>query len=154
MRFILSFALVALIAVGALTGCGDNGGVPTGGTQTDGQPPSHTDDAQDPSGDARDIGEGQTVFLFEVRGADGNTIAWNVHTDEATVGAALIAVGVIEGEESAYGLYVKTVDGTTADYDTDQSYWAFHIDGEYAMSGVDATDIEPGKTYAFVHTKG
>jgi hypothetical protein len=153
MRFILSFALVALIAVGALTGCGDNSNTPTGGTQTDGQSPPQTDNQQAPGGEAQDIGEGQTLFRFEVIGADGNTTAWNVHTDEDTIGAALIAVGLIEGEESAYGLYVKTVDGTTADYDVDQTYWAFHIDGEYAMSGVDATDIETGKTYAFVYTK-
>jgi hypothetical protein len=144
-RFILSFALVALIAVGALTGCGDNGNMPTGGT-----PPTESE-GQTP--DAQDTGEGQTVFRFEVIGADGNTAAWNVRTDEATVGAALIEVGLIEGEESAYGLYVKAVDGITADYDIDQSYWAFHINGEYAMSGVDATNIETGKTYAFVYTK-
>nr|AGS52668.1 hypothetical protein [uncultured bacterium contig00045] len=169
MRFILSFALVALIAVGALTGCGDNSNTPTGGTpptetsqgespppsgqQAPSDPPDGASDGTQTDGDAQDIGEGQTVFRFEVTGADGNTAAWNVHTDEDTVGAALIAVGLIEGEESSYGLYVKTVDGITADYDVDQSYWAFNIDGEYAMSGVDTTDIDPGKTYAFIYTK-
>ena len=55
---------------------------------------------------------------------------------------------LIAGEEGEFGLYVKTVNGITADYDVDQTYWAFYVDGEYAMSGVDVTTIEEGKTYA------
>ena len=54
-----------------------------------------------------------------------------------------------EGEDGQYGLYVKTVNGITADYDVDGTYWAFYINGEYAMSGVDVTDIAAGSTYAF-----
>ena len=56
---------------------------------------------------------------------------------------------LIEGETTEYGLYVKTVNGVTADYDVDQTYWAFYINGEYAMTGVDATDVEAGQTYEF-----
>ena len=78
---------------------------------------------------------------------DGTSTYYNVHTDETTVGAALQAVGLIEGEDSEYGLYVKTVDGVTKDYDTDGQYWAFYIDGEYASTGVDTTDIVPGASY-------
>lgn len=37
----------------------------------------------------------------------------------------------------------------TADYDKDGVYWAFYIDGEYAMTGVDATNITDGARYAF-----
>ena len=37
----------------------------------------------------------------------------------------------------------------TADYDKDGVYWAFYIDGEYAMTGVDATNITDGAQYAF-----
>ena len=31
----------------------------------------------------------------------------------------------------------------------DALYWAFYIDGEYAMTGVDATNITDGARYAF-----
>ena len=65
------------------------------------------------------------------------------------MGDALLELGLIEGEEGAYGLYVKKVNGITADYDTDQTYWAFYINGEMAMTGVDATDVEAGATYSF-----
>ena len=53
-----------------------------------------------------------------------------IHTDQETVGAALLELGLIAGEESEYGLFIKTVNGLTADYDTDGVYWAFYIDGE------------------------
>ena len=69
------------------------------------------------------------------------------------MGDALLELGLIEGEEGAYGLYVKKVNGITADYDTDQTYWAFYINGEMAMTGVDATDIEAGSVYSFKVSK-
>ena len=66
-----------------------------------------------------------------------------------TVGAALLSLGLIAGEDSEYGLYVKTVNGVTVDYDQDGKYWAFYVDGEYAATGVDSTDITAGATYTF-----
>ncbi|MBR4587799.1 MAG: DUF4430 domain-containing protein [Lachnospiraceae bacterium] len=95
------------------------------------------------------IGEGETHFDFSVTFSDGSEKHYCVYTDEENVGAALLDVELIAGEDSQYGLYVKTVDGETADYDKDSHYWAFYIDGEYAMTGVDATPVEDGKTYAF-----
>ena len=99
--------------------------------------------------EATDIGEGNTEFAFEVVLEDGTTTLYNVHTDEKTVGAALLGVNLIAGDDSEYGLYVKTVDGVTADYDKDGTYWAFYIDGEYASTGVDATPVTAGDIYSF-----
>ncbi len=98
---------------------------------------------------ATSVGEGQTAFLFTVVDADGKETAFDVHTDETTVGAALLALGLIDGDDSEYGLYVKTVNGLTVDYDKDGKYWAFYVDGEYAATGVDSTDIAAGSTYTF-----
>ena len=67
---------------------------------------------------------------------------------------ALLELELINGDEGQYGLYVKEVNGITADYDVDQTYWAFYVDGEYAMSSVDTTEIEDGKTYSFKVEKG
>ena len=98
---------------------------------------------------ATSVGEGQTAFLFTVVDADGKETAFDVHTDETTVGAALLALGLIDGDDSEYGLYVKTVNGETADYDKDGAYWAFYVNGEYAMASVDAYTPEAGTTYGF-----
>ena len=95
------------------------------------------------------LGEGSTVFTFNVVDLEGNETSYEIHTDETTVGAALLALELIAGEEGEYGLYVKTVCGTTLDYDADGKYWGFYIDGEYAMTGVDVTEITAGAVYTF-----
>ena len=95
------------------------------------------------------LGEGKTKFNFTVVDKDGKETAFEIHTDKTTVGDALLELELIAGEEGAYGLYVKTVNGITADYDVDQTYWAFYVNGEYAVTGVDATDVEAGATYSF-----
>lgn len=99
-----------------------------------------------------EFGTGDKTIVVEVKAAD-QTVTFTVKTDADTVGAALIEHGLIAGEDGAYGLYVKTVNGILADYDVDQSYWAFYVDGEYAMTGVDTTSITEGVTYQLVYTK-
>ena len=93
------------------------------------------------------------TFTFIVVDADGKETSFTVTSTKKTVGEALLDEGLIEGEEGPYGLYVKKVNGIVADYDVDQSYWSFNINGEYAMTGVDVTDIVDGDTYSFVYTK-
>lgn len=97
--------------------------------------------------DGAELGEGETEFLFTITDLDGNETCVTIHTDKTTVGEALQELGLIEGEEGPYGLYVKTVNGITVDYDADKAYWAFYINGRYAMSGVDVTKIISGDTY-------
>lgn len=111
------------------------------------------DSMDDVSDEITAIGEGSTVFTFTVTFEDATMHLYEVSTDATTVGDALVEVGLIEGEDSEYGLYVKTVDGVTLDWDTDAAYWAFYIDGEMAMSGVDTTDIVEGSTYTFAYAQ-
>ena len=99
-------------------------------------------------------GQGSTSFPLEVTGSDGKKISVTVLTDKTVVGEALQELDILAGEEGPYGLYIKTVNGETLDYDTDGMYWAFYIDGAYAMTGIDQTNIEPGVTYALVAEKG
>ena len=95
------------------------------------------------------IGEGSKSFEFTVVNMAGEEATFEVKTDEDTVGAALLENNMIAGEDGDYGLYVKTVNGETVDYDKDEKYWAFYINGEYGMTGVDSTDIVDGDSYAF-----
>ena len=95
------------------------------------------------------IGEGSKSFEFTVVNMAGEEATFEVKTDEDTVGAALLENNVIAGEDGDYGLYVKTVNGETVDYDKYGKYWAFYINGEYGMTGVDSTDIVDGDSYAF-----
>ena len=95
------------------------------------------------------LGEGKTVFTFIVVDKEGVETSFEIHTDKTTVGEALLENQLIEGEKGEFGLYVKKVNGITADYDVDGTYWAFYINGEMAMSGVDTTEIVDGDSYSF-----
>lgn len=111
--------------------------------------PSTVESSQTYQGDHNVLGEGQTKFYFTVVDATGNETEFEIHTDKENVGEALQEYDLIAGDESDYGLYVKTVNGITADYDKDQTYWAFYINGEYASTGVDSTPVTAGDTYSF-----
>ena len=93
------------------------------------------------------LGEGAHSFRLEITDAEGKTITATINTDEETVGAALLKLNVVQGEDSEYGLYVKTVNGVTADYDKDQTFWAFYVDGVSSQTGVDMTAVNDGSTY-------
>ena len=99
-----------------------------------------------------EFGKGAKTVTVEVA-VEEQLVTFTVHTDKDTVGAALLEHELIAGDESEYGLYVKVVNGMTADYDVDQSYWAFYINGEFAMTGVDATEIDEGAVYQLAYTK-
>lgn len=133
--------LLALVMVLALAACGnkeqDNGGAgDDANVVTDGV-----------VADGATVGEGKTAFTVEVVQLDGTSIKFTVNTDKATVGEALMDLGIVAGDTTEYGLYIKTVNGVTLDYDADGAYWAFYINGEYASTGVDSTNIEAGATY-------
>ncbi|MCL1884703.1 MAG: DUF4430 domain-containing protein [Defluviitaleaceae bacterium] len=98
--------------------------------------------------------QGETEFIFRATDREGNTTSWDISTSETTIGAALLEHGLIEGEESAFGLMVTVVNGIVADFSTDGSWWAFLIDGEMSPTGVDSTQVEAGRVYEFVFTEG
>ena len=99
-----------------------------------------------------EFGTGEKTVTVEVA-VEEQLVTFTIHTDKDTVGAALLEHGLIDGEEGAYGLYIKVVNGMTADYDIDQSYWAFYVGGEYGMTGVDMTDIDESAVYRLAYTK-
>ena len=94
-------------------------------------------------------GEGENAFVFIVTDAEGKNTHFMIKTNKETVGEALIELGLISGEEGQYGLYVKTVNGITLDYDKDKMYWAFYEENTYANQGVDQTPITEGGVYTF-----
>ncbi len=98
------------------------------------------------------LGEGSKTVQVEVEVGD-KSITFTIKTDAETLGEAMFAHDLIGGEEGQYGLYLKVVNGITADYDIDQSYWGFYKNGEYMMTGVDGTVIADGEHYELIYTK-
>ena len=126
---ILCFVLVAAIAL-ITTGCNANN---KGGTASK----------------VTKLGSGQTKFTFTVIGENGEEKKFEISTDKTIVADALLENNLIAGEDSEYGLYVKTVDGVTRDYETDGKYWAFCINGDYAVKSPSETEIVAGETYSY-----
>lgn len=135
----ISVALI-IICIFSLASCGGNTKTKTGLWEN----ATYLEDTE--------FGKGEKTALVEVK-AEDQTVKFTINTDKKTVGAALLEHELIEGEDGEFGLYIKVVNGITADYDIDKSYWAFYVDGEYANSGVDTTEIAEDVTYQLVYTK-
>lgn len=159
-KSLLCLLLVLLLAAAALTGCAQNQtATEAPKTQTEAPKPQTQTQAPETTAahaktDRQELGEGSKLFYFDVTFSNGETSSYAIHTDAATVGEALVGLNLIAGDDSEYGLYVKTVGGETLDYDANGMFWGFYENGEFAMTGVDSTAITDGTTYSFVASKG
>lgn len=100
----------------------------------------------------KNFGDGETTVVVEVVAGD-KSVSFTIKTDKETLGDALLEHNLIAGDAGSYGLYVKYVNGIFADYDINGAYWGFFRDGEYMMTGIDATQISDGEHYELVYTK-
>lgn len=96
------------------------------------------------------LGEG-AIVLTVVVGAEDKEVTFTIHTDKETVGAALVEVGIVEDADGD-GMFT-VVNGMTADYNVDQTYWAFYENDAYANQGMNDTVIADGVTYKLVRSK-
>ena len=135
LSFIVCMLLIAAMALFTI-GCNDNA-------------KQESENSSVTQTDVKEIGNGKTKLSFVAVDLYGNETAFSVKTDKTTVGEALAEHNIIAGEEGSYGLYVKTVNGITLDFDKDGTYWAFYVDGKYAEKGVDQTEINENSVYSF-----
>ena len=96
---------------------------------------------------------GNKTVVVDVTHKDGQTNTFTLETAAEYLGEAMQEQGMLEGEDGPYGLYVMKVNGIAAIYEEDGSYWAFYENGQYGLTGVDLTDIDPAVAYSFVQTK-
>ena len=96
---------------------------------------------------------GKTITVEVVHG-DGSTKEVSIETESENLRGALEQEeGLVEGEESEYGLFVQTVDGETVD-STKEEWWCFTKGGEALMTGVDDTMIADGEHNEITFTVG
>ncbi|NLF26622.1 MAG: DUF4430 domain-containing protein [Clostridiales bacterium] len=96
---------------------------------------------------------GAKQLAVRVVGKDGETADFSFRTGSEYLRGALEEQKLIAGDESEFGLYVRTVNGYTAD-DSKQEWWLFTRNGESLMTGVDATPIADGEQYEIALTTG
>ena len=94
------------------------------------------------------------AFKVIVTDLEGKETTFEYTSSASNVGEVLVAEGLVVGHETSYGLYIDSVNGIAADWDKDQTYWAFYINGEYATTGISDTPITADTTYSLTLTKG
>ena len=98
-------------------------------------------------------GTGAVSFYLTVTDLDGTQKEFVVKTDKKNVADALVEVGLVSGENSEYGLYIKVVNGITADYNVDGSYWSLLVNGEMSMVGASSVSVAEGLRVELKKTK-
>ena len=151
LSFIVCIVLIAAMALSTF-GCTDNTKnttTPSASQNATAEAPMTTAGSDTNANGDKIVGKGNTVFTFKVVDGDKKTTTFEVHTDKTIVGDALQELGLIAGEDSQYGLFVKTVNGVTVEFENGGKYWAFYVNGQYAPKGVDQTKINTSDIYSF-----
>ena len=86
---------------------------------------------------------GAKTVAVEVVHGDASTKEFTYHTDAEYLGEVLLAEKLVEGEDSAYGLFITAVDGETAQ-DSLRQWWCITKGGERVDTGADTTPIADG----------
>lgn len=116
------------------------------------KPEPRTADESSVASEAGEDAETKEI-TFQVVHGDGSTKDFTISTTASNLREALEQEGLIAGEESSYGLFVKTVDGETVD-DANQEWWCLTKGGEMWNYGVDDTEISDGDAFEFTFTVG
>lgn len=146
LSFILCAVLIAALVL-VFPGCSDKNEATQGTLET----PATQTETKDTEAESavKTVGTGSKTLHFTVKNGDV-TKEFTVLTDEAIVGDALLKLNLIAGEAGDYGLYIKTVDGVTLDYNTDGKYWALYVGDAYATTGIDGLEATDGLKFSLV----
>ena len=154
---VLSLVLM-LTLLFSLSACGE-----TGGSATQETPALSGEAAQgkEPAslwggatyGENKSFGTGAKKIEVEVK-ADEKSVTFTLNTDKENLAEALLEHQLAEGEDGPYGLYIKKVNGITADYDADGHFWSLSQNGTALMTGASDTKIAGGEHFEFTRTKG
>lgn len=99
--------------------------------------------------------EGSKSITIEVVDDKGEKTSYDVKTDAEYLRGAMEETKGLEfsGDDSEYGLMVIVVNGVTADYNVDGSYWAFYVNDEYCQYGVDEQPVNDKDVFKIEYTK-
>ncbi len=93
--------------------------------------------------------EGTKSVTIEVVDDKGESKEYSVKTDARYLADAMTEAGITYEAEDTY---VNTINGITADYDKDMSYWGFYVNGEYCNYGIFEQPVEDGDSFVIAYT--
>lgn len=89
---------------------------------------------------------GEKNITVEVVHKDETVKDFEFDTSREFLGEVLVDEALVEGENGAYGLFITTVDGETAD-DSNQEWWCITKEGGQVNTSADQTPIADGDKY-------
>ena len=99
--------------------------------------------------------EGSKAIKIEVVDNNQQSKTYSVKTDAEYLRQAMDeAEGLTyEGSEGPYGYSISAVNGIVADWNVDQTYWAFYVNDEYCNYGVDSQPVNDLDAFKIVYKK-
>ena len=99
--------------------------------------------------------KGSKTITISVVDSKMQTVTYTTKTDAEFLRQAMEETEglTFSGDESEYGLMVTVVNGETADFNVDGSYWAFYINDEYCNYGIDSQPVADGDSFKIEYTK-
>ncbi len=97
--------------------------------------------------------EGSKNITVEVIHRDTSLNTFTYSTDREYLGEVLKDEGLVSGEEGPYGMFIKSVDGETAD-ESNQEWWCITKNNEKLGTSADQTPIADGEKYELTLTIG
>ena len=99
--------------------------------------------------------QGAKSITIEVVDNNANSTMYDIHTDAEYLRQAMEEADGLEfsGSVGEFGLMVDTVNGVTADWNVDQSYWGFYVNGDYCKYGIDAQPVVDGDAFQIIYSK-
>ncbi|MCD8382440.1 MAG: DUF4430 domain-containing protein [Clostridiales bacterium] len=156
--------LMALVLALAMTACG-SGDTSQENAESDASAAESADTAAEEAADEAETeseaetgaevtdGEVKNITLT-VTYSDGTCANYEITTTAEYLMDAIEDTVTLEGSESDYGFYLETVNGETADYDTDGAYWAIYVNHEYGMYSLDSQPVADGDDFELTYTVG
>lgn len=149
----LLLGVLMILGMTALSGCGQQ----ETGSKVSSALPQSSSQEEKPSSTGGESSVGSSVsaktITLEVVHKDKSKNTFTISTEAETLREALEQEKLAEGEDSSYGMFVKTVDGETVD-DGNQEWWCLTKGGEMWNYGVDDTKISDGDAFEFTFTEG
>lgn len=99
------------------------------------------------------VSPGAKNVTVEVIHRDASSKTFEYQTDREYLGELLKDEALADGEDGAFGMFITTVDGETAD-DTVQEWWCITKGGEMLNTSADQTPIADGDKYELTLTTG
>ena len=98
---------------------------------------------------------GSKDITISVINSAGKETIYTLSTDaQYLLGAMEEVEGLtFSGTEGPYGMMLTTVNGETADYNTNGAYWAIIVNGNYGNYGVSMQPVEDGDGFVILYDK-